>query len=129
IGKYAALALAGAVIAGCTVGYRVGEVDPGSLQPQPVDPRNAVLDAAGTPVAATDVGDIAASLPPSARRFVVPLGPSVESGLGQAYARLAAEGALRGALAAEGREHVVERFSVDAMVARYLEIYGAALHR
>ncbi|MEL6126525.1 MAG: hypothetical protein AAFR57_09075 [Pseudomonadota bacterium] len=51
VGKYTVLALAGAVIAGCTVGYRVGEVDPGSLQPQPVDPRNAVLDAAGTPVA------------------------------------------------------------------------------
>ena len=80
-------------------------------------------------LAATDVGDISASVPPSARRFVVPLGPSAEEGLGQAYARLAADPELRGALAEEGRAHVVERYSIDAMVARYLEIYGAALER
>ncbi|MEL6679046.1 MAG: hypothetical protein AAFQ51_10080 [Pseudomonadota bacterium] len=41
----AVLALAGLVLAGCTVGYRVGE-----LEPQPVSPRGAVLDAAGTDV-------------------------------------------------------------------------------
>ena len=46
--------------------------------------------AAGRPVAATDVGDIAATLPPEARVGVV-LGPAVEDHLGGALAALASD--------------------------------------
>lgn len=94
---------------------------------QPVSLLEAM--SASAAVAATDVGDIAASLPAEARRFVVPLGPRVEEHLGQAYAHLAGDPALRQRLGAEGRRHVETEFSRDAMVRRYRDVYGAAMLR
>lgn len=94
---------------------------------QPVSLLEAM--ASGVPVAATDVGDIAASLPEAARRFVVPLGPRVEGALGDAFTRLLADAPGRAALGAAGRAHVVQEFSLDRMAGAYGALWQAAMRR
>ena len=58
--------------------------------------------AAGRPVAATDVGDIAATLPQEARAGRRPLGPAAERQLGAALAALAEDPERAAALGAAG---------------------------
>lgn len=94
---------------------------------QPVSLLEAM--AAGCPVAATDVGDIAATLPPEARVHVVPLGTQVEQHLGQALARLAADPERAATLAALGLERVQRDFSLDAMVSGYRKVFETAMAR
>lgn len=94
---------------------------------QPVSLLEAM--AAGRPVAATDVGDIAATLPPEARVGVVPLGPAVEEHLGGALAALAGDPEQAAALGAAGRARVAAEFSLDAMLERYRDVYETAMAR
>ncbi len=92
---------------------------------QPVSLLEAM--AAGVPVAATDVGDIARTLSPEAREHVIPLGPEVETALGAAFAALAASPEMHGKLAQQGLERVQAEFSVDAMLRGYGSTFDAAL--
>ena len=85
--------------------------------------------AAGVPVAATDVGDVSSTLPPEARVHVVPLGPTVERDLGSALASIAGAPEKRAELAALGLARVRERYSLEAMVAAYDQVYADALKR
>ena len=94
---------------------------------QPVSLLEAM--AAEVPVVATDVGDVSQTLPPEARVFVVPLGARVEADLAGAIGRLAGAAEQRGELARVGLERVRERYSLDAMVATYGELYEGALRR
>lgn len=94
---------------------------------QPVSLLEAM--AAEVPVVATDVGDVSKTLPPQGRVFVVPLGPRVEAELAGAIGRLAGATDQRGDLAAAGLKRVRERYSLDAMVATYGDLYEAALRR
>lgn len=94
---------------------------------QPVSLLEAM--AAEVPVVATDVGDVSATLPPEGRLFVVPLGPNVEEELAGAMARLAGAVDQRTSLAAEGLERVRERYSLEAMVSAYGDVYESALRR
>ncbi|MEM9801471.1 MAG: glycosyltransferase [Planctomycetota bacterium] len=94
---------------------------------QPVSLLEAM--AAGVPVAATGVGDVAVTLPAEARAHVVPLGEHVERDLGLALARLAADSELRTHLAELGRARVRESYSLEAMVAAYGELYARAAAR
>lgn len=85
--------------------------------------------AAEVPVAATDVGDIGATLPPEGHRFLAPLGPDVETALGDAFVRLAASPETRRELSSLGRLRLEDAYSLDAMVSTYRKIYEAARRR
>ncbi|MEM9382729.1 MAG: glycosyltransferase [Planctomycetota bacterium] len=85
--------------------------------------------AAGLPVAATDVGDVASTLPPEARAHVVPSGPGAERDLGVALAGLVADPERRAALGALSEERVKASFSLDGMVEAYREVYDLGLGR
>ena len=94
---------------------------------QPVSLLEAM--ATGAPVAATDVGDIAASLPPEARRFTVPLGPETDGALARTYGELLADAELREELSTAGRAHVVKEFSLERMAKAYEALWRGALGR
>ena len=72
--------------------------------------------AAGLPVAATDVGDIAAMLPDQARPFVTPLD---DDALGAALRRLIEAPALRRELGAANRAKAERDFGQDTMFAAW----------
>jgi L-malate glycosyltransferase len=78
--------------------------------------------AAGLPVVATDVGDIAAMVAPDNRRFIVP--PQDEAGFVDALTALLASPDRRHALGAANRERVGDAFSVDRMVAAYDAVFS-----
>lgn len=94
---------------------------------QPVSLLEAM--AASLPVAATDVGDIAKSLPAEARRRVVPKDARVSQSLGESFAALAADPTRRAELGALGLAHVRTEYANEAMAERYLRVYEAALER
>lgn len=81
--------------------------------------------AAGLPVVATDVGDIAAVLPPAQRPFVVKL--AAEDRLAPALARLMTDGVLRRRLGAANQAQARRLFDRNAMIARYRELFAASL--
>jgi len=94
---------------------------------QPVSLLEAM--AAGRAVAATDVGDIRATLPEASRTGIVPLGEGDERALAQAYTRLAVDGAARRAEGAANRAHVEAEFSTARMAEAYGALWRAALLR
>lgn len=83
--------------------------------------------AAGRPVAAPDVGDIAVILSDANRAFVTP--PGHVPALGQALASLAADAALRARLGAANAARARAEFDAATMLAAYEAAYGAAMGR
>lgn len=83
----------------------------------------ALLEAMATrlPVAATDVGDVGAILPPEQAELVVPRDTAA---LSQALGRLLGDAELRNRLARANLERVTERFSFSAMKAAYRVHWG-----
>jgi glycosyltransferase involved in cell wall biosynthesis len=80
---------------------------------------NSVLQAmaAGLPVAATRVGDVAAMLAEENAAWIVPVHDA--AALADALARLAADPAARARVGAANRARAFARFDLDAMVAGY----------
>ena len=78
--------------------------------------------AAGRPVAATDVGDIAARAAGSPHRRCPPR-PRRRGATQAALAALAEDPERAAALGAAGRARVTADFSLDAMVERYRDVY------
>ncbi len=84
--------------------------------------------ASSLPVVATDVGDVRAMLPREAWDGVVALRePGTSAAFASALERLLADRALRLELGARNRRRVEQDFDFAVMVARYRELYGAAL--
>ena len=80
--------------------------------------------AAGRPVAATDVGDVAAMLADANRPLLAP--PGDEAALAAALARLAADPGLREALGAANRARAAVAYDEAAMIAAYRALYWGA---
>jgi glycosyltransferase involved in cell wall biosynthesis len=83
--------------------------------------------AAGVPVAATDVGDIRAILPPENAAFLTP--PNDPHSLGESLITLAADPALRARLGAANRERARAHFDFAVMQAAYEAAYIRAMGR
>lgn len=83
--------------------------------------------AAGLPIVAPAVGDIAAMVANGNRPFIVD--PGAELGLLGAMTRLADDPALRTALGAANRARAAAEFDEAAMIARYARVYGEAAGR
>jgi glycosyltransferase involved in cell wall biosynthesis len=83
----------------------------------------SVLEAmgCGLPVAATDVGDIAAMLAPANRPFVV---PQDDAALAAALDRLLADSALRAGVGRENRSRAEAEFDQERMFAAYAGLFG-----
>lgn len=79
--------------------------------------------AAGCPVAATDVGDIAAMVAPENQPFVV----RSEAELAGALQQLAADPSLRAALGKANAHRARGTFDEKAMIASYRRLYSSAL--
>ena len=77
--------------------------------------------AAARPVAATDVGDVAAMLDPANRPFVCPLD---DAALADALARLLADPALCGALGAANRARAERCYDQETMFRAYGDLLG-----
>ena len=84
--------------------------------------------AAGLPVAATDVGDVRAVLPPEQEGFVVPVaGAATVRGLARRIEALLRDPALARRLGRANRRRVEERYGFERMCADYREVYEEAL--
>ncbi|MFO6430067.1 glycosyltransferase [Erythrobacter sp. W302b] len=83
--------------------------------------------AAGLPVAAPDVGDIAAILAVPNRAIITP--PNDTPALSAALVQLAADAALRASLGAANRTRAQDEFDLAAMLARYTAVYASAMER
>jgi glycosyltransferase involved in cell wall biosynthesis len=83
--------------------------------------------AAGLPVAAPDVGDIAAILAEPNRAFITP--PQDTPALSAALVQLAADAALRASLGAANQTRAQAEFDLAAMLARYTAVYTSAMQR
>ena len=79
--------------------------------------------AAGCPVAATDVGDVAAMVSETNRQFVA----SDEAALARALAALAADAHMRQALGEANREKARREFDERGMTAAYRRLYSSAI--
>ena len=79
--------------------------------------------AAGKPVAATDVGDVAQMIAEPNREFVA----QDEAGLAAALATLAQDHELRSRLGRANREKAREHFDEKAMIAAYRRLYSSAM--
>lgn len=83
--------------------------------------------ATGLPVAATRVGDVPMMLPPASHEGLI---PSLEpQAVAATIERFAASESLRHTVGAMNRSHVVERFSLDAMIRKYAELYRSVAGR
>lgn len=80
--------------------------------------------AAGLPVVATGVGDVAAMLPPAQARFVV---ARDDQAMSAALRQLVADAALRRTLGDANRAHARAAFDERRMIAAYAALYNAAL--
>jgi glycosyltransferase involved in cell wall biosynthesis len=87
----------------------------------------AILEAmrAGVPVIATDVGGNAEAVLHEQSGLIVPFGD--QAALTNAIRRLALDPELRISLGAEARRQYELRFTADAMVQRYLDLYARVL--
>jgi glycosyltransferase involved in cell wall biosynthesis len=84
--------------------------------------------ASGLPVAATDVGDVRAMLPPEQASFLVPVdGAGTAGALGVRIAALARDPQARRVLGDLNRHRAEERFAFAAMASAYRELYESAL--
>jgi glycosyltransferase involved in cell wall biosynthesis len=83
--------------------------------------------AAGLPVAAPDVGDIAAILAEPNRAFITP--PQDTPALSAALVQLASDAALRASLGAANQTRAQAEFDLAAMLARYAAVYASAMQR
>ncbi|WP_156678838.1 glycosyltransferase [Sphingomonas profundi] len=83
--------------------------------------------AAGLPVAATDVGDIAAMVSAANRALIVPADD--EAALAAALARLTGDLSLRQRIGAANRARAVATFDETAMIAGYRALYARAIGR
>jgi glycosyltransferase involved in cell wall biosynthesis len=81
--------------------------------------------ATGLPVVTTDVGDASRVVSDEVTGFVVAGGD--EHALVDRLERLAGDPSLRGRLGAAGRERLVERYSVGAMVDAYERLFARLL--
>ncbi len=89
----------------------------------PVTIMEAML--AGIPVVATDVGSVRESVDDGTTGLVVP--PEDPAALAEAIRRLIDDPAMRTSLGAEARRRGVERFTVEATVGAYLDLYREVL--
>jgi glycosyltransferase involved in cell wall biosynthesis len=83
--------------------------------------------AAGLPVAAPDVGDIAVILAAPNRAIITP--PNDTPALSAALVQLAADAALRASLGAANQTRAQGEFDLAAMLARYTAVYASAMER
>jgi len=83
--------------------------------------------AAGLPVVAPRIGDIPAML--SIDNAALLSAPGDTGALGVALARLAADPALRDRLGAANRKRAEADYGEDAMLRRYMALYGRAMRR
>ena len=81
--------------------------------------------AAGLPVVATDVGDVASMLPAANRPFVAP--PAAEALLTTQLQRLIDRPELRATIADVNQRHARERFDRQAMLERYHQLFSDLL--
>ncbi len=82
--------------------------------------------AAGLPVVATNVGDIAAMLAAANQDFVVPLGD--DAGLATTLSHLVADAGLRGCVGRSNRAHAVATLGEADMIHNYARLYTRALN-
>ena len=83
--------------------------------------------AAGLPVAAPAVGDVAGMVASANRPYIT--APGDEAALSAALACLAEEASLRETIGAANREHARLNYDLAAMVGAYRAVYGAAMGR
>ncbi len=81
--------------------------------------------AAGLPVAAPDVGDVAVMVAAANRGYVTPAGD--EAALARAIASLAGDARLREALGAANRAKARAEYDAATMIAAYRTVYASAL--
>jgi len=83
--------------------------------------------AAGLPVVATDVGDVAQMVAPENRRYIVP--PTDEAGLAEAIGRLVSSRDLRYRLGSANRALAWARYGENTMIRAYRALYEEAMGR
>ncbi|MXO66890.1 glycosyltransferase [Altericroceibacterium endophyticum] len=83
--------------------------------------------AAGLPVVAPDVGDVASIVDESNAPYIAPAGD--ETALAAALARLAADPAARDSIGYANRRKATEEFDESKMVARYKSLYWGLMGR
>ncbi|WP_298686794.1 glycosyltransferase [uncultured Sphingomonas sp.] len=83
--------------------------------------------AAGLPIVATDVGDVATMVAPINRRFIVPIDD--EDALATALGQLIASRDLRHRLGAANRAVARDRYGEDTMISAYRDLYEGAMRR
>lgn len=83
--------------------------------------------AAGLPIAATDVGDVAAMVSAENRKFIVPVGD--EAALARALATLAGDRSLRRRLGDANAAKARAEFGARAMIEAHRELYARAAAR
>ena len=81
--------------------------------------------AAGLPVVAADVGDVAAMLPPANQPFIAP--PTAETLLAAQLQRLIERPDLRTTIGDLNRRHARESFDREAMLERYSQLFSTLL--
>jgi glycosyltransferase involved in cell wall biosynthesis len=81
--------------------------------------------AAGLPIVATDVGDIAAMLPAANQDYVTPLGD--DNAFATALSHLEADAGLRQCLGDANRAHAAATLDETNMIAQYTDLYNRAL--
>jgi glycosyltransferase involved in cell wall biosynthesis len=102
-----------------------GLVLPSRLEGFPVTIAEAML--AGLPVIATDVGSVREAVDHGRTGWVVP--PEDPVALAAAIGELVGSPEQARSMGAAGREMAAERFTVDATVAQYLELYDEVIGR
>lgn len=83
--------------------------------------------ASSLPAVSIDLGDVRSMLPPEQAPFLVPLDGAAAAGLAGRIADLARAPALRRQLGALNRKRTEERYSFEALCARYREVYESVL--